>query len=131
MANPNLQDILNVMEIDIEITREEDGVQTLDTTSTPVTDACTQANVNVMGNSPTVAADELHQILSQSASLTSQNAVNTQQQLTTTHQAATSHDLKRFLLPKLHQKNPKAKSAFEASLHNLIDIMKTLENLSS
>ncbi len=93
MEGPNLQAILDAamqgeMQIELEITADEATPTSSAETPSSVTDAVTQTNVKVVGESPALAEADLHQVLSQSASLTSQNAVNAQKQLTTTHQAA-------------------------------------------
>ncbi|GBF82101.1 RebB family R body protein [Aphanothece sacrum] len=61
-----------------------------DTVSTQITDAVTQANVKVLGDSPAMAMSNLYQTMSQSLSLSAQNAVTAQQQSNIVHQAATT-----------------------------------------
>ena len=60
------------------------------TVSTQITDAVTQANVKVLGDSPAMAMSNLYQTMSQSLSLAAQNAVTAQQQSNIVHQAATT-----------------------------------------
>ena len=55
-----------------------------------VTDAVTQANVKVLGDSPAMALSNLYQTISQSLSLSAQNAVTAQQQTNIIHQATTT-----------------------------------------
>lgn len=128
MNNQSLQDILDGMEISVEFSTDiNNSSDSAGAVSTDVTASVTSSNVGVVGDSATTSEAELHQILSQSASITAQNAVNAQNQLTTTHQATTTKELRRFLLP-CPKKIPR--SAFEASLKTLTDIMTTIENLS-
>lgn len=61
-----------------------------DTVSTQITDAVTQANVKVLGDSPAMAMSNLYQTMSQSLSLAAQNAVTAQQQSNIVHQATTT-----------------------------------------
>ena len=58
--------------------------------STQVTDAVTQANVKVVAESPAMALSNLYQTISQSLSLSAQNAVTSQQQSNIVHQATTT-----------------------------------------
>ncbi|NEO33558.1 MAG: hypothetical protein F6K36_24655 [Symploca sp. SIO3C6] len=60
------------------------------TVSTQVTDAVTQANVKVLGDSPALSLSNLYQTISQSLSLSVQNAVMAQQQSNLIHQAVTT-----------------------------------------
>ncbi len=60
------------------------------TVSTQITDAVTQANVKVLGDSPAMALSNLYQTISQSLSLSAQNAVTSQQQSNIVHQATTT-----------------------------------------
>ena len=61
-----------------------------DTVSTIITDAVTQANVKVLGDSPALSLSNLYQTISQSLSLSAQNAVMSQQQSNIIHQATTT-----------------------------------------
>lgn len=61
-----------------------------DTVSLQVTDAVTQANVKVLGDAPAMAMSNLYQTISQSLSLSAQNAVTSQQQSNIVHQATTT-----------------------------------------
>ncbi|NEO78747.1 RebB family R body protein [Moorena sp. SIO4G3] len=58
--------------------------------STQVTDAVTQANVKVLAESPALSLSNLYQTISQTLSLSAQNAVTTQQQTNVIHQATTT-----------------------------------------
>lgn len=61
-----------------------------DTVSSVVTDAVTQANLKVVGESPAMSLSNLYQTISQSLSLAAQNAVTAQQQSNIVHQSATT-----------------------------------------
>ncbi|MGK7941420.1 MAG: RebB family R body protein [Crocosphaera sp.] len=58
--------------------------------SSQITDAVTQANVKVVGDSPAMALSNLYQTMSQSLSLSAQNSVTAQQQSNIVHQATTT-----------------------------------------
>ena len=60
------------------------------TVSTQITDAVTQANVKVLGDSPAMSLSNLYQTISQSLSLSGQNAVTSQQQSNIIHQTTTT-----------------------------------------
>lgn len=62
-----------------------------------ITDAVTQANLTVLGNSPALALAALNNALAQSLSLSLQNAVAGQQQTTILSQAATSAAVQALL----------------------------------
>ncbi|NEQ40441.1 MAG: RebB like protein [Okeania sp. SIO3I5] len=55
-----------------------------------ITDAVTQANVKVLADSPALSLSNLYQTVSQSLSLSVQNAVTLQQQSNIVHQATTT-----------------------------------------
>ena len=55
-----------------------------------ITDAVTQANVKVLADSPAMSLSNLYQTVSQSLSLSVQNAVALQQQSNIVHQATTT-----------------------------------------
>ena len=55
-----------------------------------ITDAVTQANVKVLADSPAMSLSNLYQTVSQSLSLSVQNAVTMQQQSNIIHQATTT-----------------------------------------
>ncbi|NEO98219.1 MAG: hypothetical protein F6K58_05900 [Symploca sp. SIO2E9] len=61
--------------------------------NTQVTDAVTQANVKVLGDSPALSLSNLYQTISQSLSLSVQNAVTAQQQSNLIHQATTTQGI--------------------------------------
>ena len=58
--------------------------------SEQITDAVTQANVKVLAESPAMSLSNLYQTISQSLSLSAQNAVMSQQQANIIHQTATT-----------------------------------------
>ena len=58
--------------------------------SEKITDAVTQANVKVLGDSPAMSLSNLYQTISQSLSLSAQNAVTSQQQTNIIHQTTTT-----------------------------------------
>jgi hypothetical protein len=60
------------------------------TVSPVITDAVTQANVKVLAESPAMSLSNLYQTISQSLSLSAQNAVTAQQQTNIVHQATTT-----------------------------------------
>lgn len=60
------------------------------TVSERITDAVTQANVKVLGDSPAMSLSNLYQTISQSLSLSAQNAVMAQQQSNIIHQTTTT-----------------------------------------
>jgi hypothetical protein len=60
------------------------------TVNSTITDAVTQANVKVLGDAPAQSLSNLYQTISQSLSLSAQNAVNAQQQANVIHQATTT-----------------------------------------
>ena len=55
-----------------------------------ITDAVTQVNVKVLAESPAMSLSNLFQTISQSLSLSAQNAVTSQQQTNIVHQATTT-----------------------------------------
>ncbi|RZI46621.1 RebB family R body protein [Candidatus Finniella inopinata] len=55
-----------------------------------ITDAVTQANVNVLADAPAMALSNLYQIVSSSLGLSLQNATSAQQQSNIVHQASTT-----------------------------------------
>ncbi len=55
-----------------------------------ITDAVTQTNVKVLAESPALSLSNLYQTISQSLSLSAQNAVTSQQQTNIIHQATTT-----------------------------------------
>ncbi|NEQ40444.1 MAG: RebB like protein [Okeania sp. SIO3I5] len=58
-----------------------------------ITDAVTQANVKVLADSPGLSLSNLYQTVSQSLSLSVQNAVTMQQQSNIVHQATTTQGI--------------------------------------
>lgn len=65
-------------------------VQAAETVNGQITDAVTQANVKVLGDSPAQSLSNLYQTVSQSLSLSAQNAVTAQQQSNIIHQTTTT-----------------------------------------
>ena len=137
MSEPTLRDILSELEINIEINTEseqggedpiEDSLGQEQVAQNSVSGAVAQTNVEVIGESPSMAEAELHQVLSQSTSITVQNAVNVQKQLTQTHQATTTKKIRDFLAPQL-KKEPR--TTFEKSLKRFTEIMKEIEEMNS
>lgn len=55
-----------------------------------ITDAVTQANVQVLGTSPAMALSNIYQAFSQSLALAAGNAVTAQQQANVIHQVTTT-----------------------------------------
>ncbi|MBP0022110.1 MAG: RebB family R body protein [Cyanobacteria bacterium SBLK] len=55
-----------------------------------ITDAVTQTNVKVLAESPALSLSNLYQTISQSLSLSAQNAVTSQQQTNILHQTTTT-----------------------------------------
>ena len=64
-----------------------------------ITDAITQANVQVVASAPAQAMGSLFQAMSHAASLAAENAVSAQQQLNITAQAATTLCVTKLLGP--------------------------------
>lgn len=67
-----------------------DNTASTNTVNGQITDAVTQANVKVLGDSPALALSNLYQAISQSMALAAGNAVTAQQQANVIHQAATT-----------------------------------------
>lgn len=62
-----------------------------------ITDAVTQANVSVLGDSPAVALGNLYQAVAQALSNAAHNATNAQQQNNTLAQAVTTRCVQALL----------------------------------
>jgi len=62
-----------------------------------ITDAVTQANVNVLGDAPAVAVGNLYQATAQALANAAHNATNNQQQSYVTLQAATTQGVATLL----------------------------------
>nr|WP_320016547.1 RebB family R body protein [uncultured Desulfobacter sp.] len=65
--------------------------------SPAVTDAVTQTNMSVLGQSPSVALGSLYQTIGNSVAMAAANAVYAQQQANVTFQAATTLAVKKLL----------------------------------
>ena len=129
MANQESQTIvldLEVDEVKIEFSQEDPNSPTAIPETNPTSDAVFQTDVMVVGEAPATAEAGFSQSLSLATSLTVQNAVNVQKQLTTTHQANTNKELEHFLLPKLRGRNNKA---YTESLKTLTGIMTRFESM--
>ena len=117
---------IDVDELTIEFSQEEPNYPTAAPETNPIPDAVSQTDVAVVGDAPAAAETGFSQSLSLATSLTAQNAVNVQKQLTTTHQANTNKELEHFLLPKLRGRNNKA---YAESLRTLKGIMTRFESM--
>ena len=62
-----------------------------------VTDAVTQSNVSVLGESPAMAMGSLYQTIGNSVAMAASNAVYAQQQANVTYQTATTVGLSNML----------------------------------
>ena len=118
--------VIEVGELTIEIFQEDPNSPTAAPEANSTSDAVSQTDVMVVGEAPANAETGFTQSLSLAASLTAQNAVNVQKQLTMTHQANTNKELKHFLFPKLRGNNNKA---YAESLRTLTGIMTRFESL--
>ena len=130
--------VFEVEEVTIEFSQEEplspetnpipDEVEEpLSSESNPtISDAVSQTDMMVVGEAPATAETGFSQSLSLATSLTVQNAVNVQKQLTITHQANTNRELKHFLFPKLRRRSNKA---YVESLKTLTGIMTRFESM--
>ncbi len=116
--------VFEVDEVTFEFSQEDPNSPTTAPETNPISDAVSQTDVAVVGEAPATAETGFSQSLSLATSLTVQNAVNVQKQLTMTHQANTNKELEQFLLPKLRGKNNKA---YEKSLKTLTGIMTRFE----
>jgi hypothetical protein len=101
MAKGTSQSPECIPEIHVEI--EFEGTDKEKTSS--ISEAVAQASVAVVAQSPAMAEGSLYQIISQATSLSAQNAVNYQKQLTITQQTTTCHDVVKVLFPKTKRSN--------------------------
>ena len=118
--------VLSLDEVTIEIFQEDPNSPTAAPEKNPISDAVSQTDVAVVGEAPATAETGFSQSLSLATSLTAQNAVNVQKQLTMTHQANTNKELKHFLFPKLSGRHNKA---YAESLRTLTGIMTRFDSL--
>ncbi|TQV89431.1 RebB family R body protein [Aliikangiella coralliicola] len=68
-----------------------------ETVNPQVTDAITQTNVEVVGESPAMAMGSLYQTIGNSVAMAAANAVYAQQQANVTYQTATTMGVKALL----------------------------------
>ncbi len=118
--------VLKADEITIEFSQEDPNSPTVIPETNPTSDAVSQTDVMVVGGAPATAEAGFSQSLSLATSLTVQNAVNVQKQLTTTHQANTNKELENFLLQKRRGRNNKA---YVESLRTLTGIMTRFDSM--
>lgn len=118
--------VFEVDEVTIEFSQEAPNSPTAIPETNPISDAVSQTDVAVVGEAPANAETGFSQSLSLATSLTAQNAVNVQKQLTMTHQANTNRELKHFLFPKLRRRHNKA---YAESLRTLTGIMTRFESM--
>ena len=100
--------------------------------SEKITDAVTQANVKVLGDSPAMALSNLYQTISQSLSLSAQNAVTSQQQSNIIHQAATTQGVAQIYAIGTAAVAGTTSEVMQAnapsSLTNMLGIVQALKN---
>ena len=118
-------DVFEVKEVTIEFSQEDPSFPDVIPETNSTSDAVSQTDAMVVGESPAVADAGFSQSLSLATSLTAQNAVNVQKQLTITHQANTNKELEHFLLIKRRGKN----KAYAESLKTLAGIMRRFESI--
>ena len=123
---PKIELILEIEEVGFKIPSEEPNFPTAAPETNPISDAVSHTDVAVVGEAPATAETGFSQSLSLATSLTAQNAVNVQKQLTMTHQANTNKELKHFLFPKLRGRHNKA---YAESLKTLTGIMTRFESM--
>lgn len=106
-----------------------------ETVSPVITDAVTQANVKVLAESPAMALSNLYQTISQSLSLSAQNAVTSQQQTNIIHQATTTQGVSLLYAIDTAATADATGNIFRAEtpdvLANVISVVKALQDLSS
>ena len=116
-----------------------DGQGTSTTASTQgvspvITDAVTQANVKVLAESPAMALSNLYQTISQSLSLSAQNAVTVQQQTNIIHQATTTQGVSLLYSIDTATTGDVTGNILRADtpdvLANIIGVVQALKNLS-
>ncbi|NER34081.1 MAG: R body protein RebB-like protein [Oscillatoria sp. SIO1A7] len=100
--------------------------------SEQITDAVTQANVKVLGDSPAMALSNLYQTISHSLSLSAQNAVTSQQQTNIIHQATTTQGVAQIYAIGTAAVGGTTSEVMQAnapsSLTNMLGIVKALKN---
>ena len=106
-----------------------------DTVSPVITDAVTQANVKVLAESPAMSLSNLYQTVSQSLSLSAQNAVTSQQQTNVIHQTATTQGVSLLYSIDTATTSDATGKIFRADtpdvLANLIGVVKALKDLQN
>ena len=104
-----------------------------DTVSPVITDAVTQANVKVLAESPAMALSNLYQTISQSLSLSAQNAVTSQQQTNIIHQATTTQGVSLLYSIDTAAIGDATAKTFRADtadvLTNVLGVVKALKDL--
>ena len=89
-----------------------------------ITDDVTQANVKVLADSPAMALSNLYQTVSQSLSLSVQNAVTLQQQSNIAHQATTTQGVNLLYTVGSAAVGMAASEALESdTLDNLVNML--------
>ncbi len=91
-------------EIHVEIELEEIETAEKDKKSS-ISQAVAQTGAAVVAMSPAMTAGSLYQTIAQATSLSAQNVVNEQKQLTITQQTNTNHNISKVLLTKPKRKN--------------------------
>lgn len=98
-----------------------------------ITDAVTQANVKVLAESPAMALSNLYQTISQSLSLSAQNAVTSQQQSNIIHQATTTQGVSLLYAVDTATTADATGDIFRATtpdvLANIISVVQALKDL--
>ncbi len=106
-----------------------------DIVSTQVTDAVTQANVKVLGDSPALSLSNLYQTISQSLSLSAQNSVTAQQQSNVVHQTTTTQGVSLLYSIDTAATASATGKTFRADtpdvLANILSVVQALKNENS
>ncbi|RMO08483.1 RebB protein [Pseudomonas cichorii] len=89
-----------------------------------ITDAVTQANVKVLGESPPMAMSTLYQSMSQASAILFQNAVSAQQQQNTLSQAAANQGIMQIYNVDT---TGAAKSGVPDNLASLLTVLKSFQ----
>ncbi|MBN6717184.1 RebB family R body protein [Pseudomonas capsici] len=89
-----------------------------------ITDAVTQANVKVLGESPPMAMSTLYQSMSQASAILFQNAVSAQQQQNTLSQAAANQGIMQIYNVDT---TGAAKSGVPDNLASLLTVLKSYQ----
>lgn len=113
--NPQFKPEIHI-EIELEEIEEEN--------KSSISQAVAQTGTAVVAMSPAVTAGSLYQTISQATSLTAQNVVYEQQQLTITQQTNTNHNVSQVLLARTKRTNS---SSTLNILKDLITIANSLQ----